>query len=316
MIPLNKLDAVDIEIISNLRRHRSFTSLASHLSLTTSALSRRITRLENLFNGRLIERTTHMAGLTPFGEFCALNLEPVSELLGRKLQEIGNYNEDQRTKISMACIPTIARTVLPESLSLFRQRYPNVRVVVRESSSEEVRSSVYNHDVEFGITNIRENPIDLICELIANDPYYLICSLTHPLAQRESVQWSELSQHRLVGFSSKNIGRKYIDDALRPYGMTLSWEDEYDSIGMLIECIKLGTEVAIIPLLGLGDQPHAYIPLVNPVLSRRLSLIRRCNDRLSSPAEVLWGIVASITARISADEVHRQMHCRLRQLER
>lgn len=316
MIQPNEFDLVDIEIISSLRRHRSFTSLASHLCLTTSALSRRIARLEKILGARLIERTTHMTGLTPFGAFCASNLEPVSELLNRKLKEIGSYNEDQRTKISVACIPTIARTVLPESLSVFRQHYPNVRVVVRESGSEAVRSSVSNHDVEFGITNIRENPTDLICELIANDPYYLICSLTHSLAQRESVQWSELSQHRLVGFSSESIGRKYIDDALRPHGFSLLWEDEYDSIGMLIECIKMGTEVAIIPFLGLGDQAHACIPLVNPVLSRRLSLIRRHGDCLSSPAELLWGIVASITARISAEEMHRQMQRRLKLLER
>lgn len=288
-----------------MRKHRSFTSLASHLSLTTSALSRRITRIEKILKSRLIERTTHMKGLTPFGEFCASNLEPVSELLHRKLREIGSFNEDLRSKISVACIPTLARTVLPESLSVFRRHYPNVRVVVRESGSESVRSSVSNRDVEFGLTNIREEPADLISELVANDPYYLICSLTHSLARRESIQWSELSQYRLVGFSSESIGRKYIDDALRPYGLSLLWEDEYDSISMLVECVKIGTEVAIIPFLGLGNHAHASIPLVNPVLSRRLSLIRRLNECLSPPAEMLWKIIASVTARISAENVDR-----------
>lgn len=54
MIPPNDIDLVDIEIISCLRKYRSFTSLASHLSLTTSALSRRIARLEKILGGGLL----------------------------------------------------------------------------------------------------------------------------------------------------------------------------------------------------------------------------------------------------------------------
>lgn len=257
-----------------------------------------------------------MTGLTRFGEFCASNIEPVSELLKKKLNEIESYTEYESIRISMACIPTIAMAVLPESLGVFRQHHPGVRVMVREAGSEAVRSLVFNRAVEFGVTNIREDPSDLMCEIISNDPYYLICALSHPLAQRDSIQWSELSEHRLVGFSSESIGRKYIDDALRPHGNSLAWEDEYDSVGMLIECIKMGTEVAIIPFLGLGRHPYACIPLVSPVLFRKICLVRRCNDELSAPAKMLWEIVAGIAARISAEEMHRQIQRRLKLLER
>ena len=307
----NEMDLIDIEIMASLRKHHSFTSLASQLSLTTSALSRRISRLEKILGRRLIERTTHMTGLTPFGDFCASNFEPVSDLLNKKLRDIESYSEDGGDRISIACIPTIAMKVLPESLAIFRQHHPHVRVLVRELGSEAVCSCVLNREVEFGVTNIREEPDGLVCDLIANDPYYLICALSHSLAQRESVQWSELSRHRLVGFVPGNVGRKYIEEALRPYGLSLAWADEYDSIGMLVECIKRGAEVAIIPLLGLGDQVHACIPLVNPVLSRKIVLARRHGDSLSAAADLLWGIIASIAARISMEEVQRQIQRRL-----
>lgn len=61
------MDLNDVEVLTAVVEHRSFTAAGKALGLRTSAVSRRIARLEEAVGQKLLHRTTRSVGLTPAG---------------------------------------------------------------------------------------------------------------------------------------------------------------------------------------------------------------------------------------------------------
>ncbi|MCJ8190434.1 hydrogen peroxide-inducible genes activator [Sphingomicrobium aestuariivivum] len=125
-----------LQYLIALHEHGHFGRAAEHCYVTQSTLSAGIRELETLLGTVLVERTRRVVRFTPLGEKIAAQardvLRETQALAGLAAAEGKPLSGDLR----LGVIPTIAPFLLPRVLPHLRQRYPDLRLFLREETSQ------------------------------------------------------------------------------------------------------------------------------------------------------------------------------------
>jgi DNA-binding transcriptional LysR family regulator len=109
----------------------SFSKAARRLGITKGTVSRGIARLEDDVGAELIHRTTHKVSLSTAGTALYERTAPHLSALERALGELPERGEEPSGELRMTAPHDFAAIVLPELISQFTVRYPEVRFDVR-----------------------------------------------------------------------------------------------------------------------------------------------------------------------------------------
>lgn len=130
-----------------------FSAAARHLGLTTSAVSRHVSRLETYMGGRLLQRTTRSVSLTELGEqvhtACVRMLNTAREIHALA----GSYSARPNGVVRISAPVVLGQLWLAPLLPAFLDRYPEV----------DVRLSLVDRNVD-----LIEEGIDLAIRIAAD----------------------------------------------------------------------------------------------------------------------------------------------------
>ncbi len=119
-----------------LQRHGHFGRAADACFVTQSTLSAGLRELETVLGITLVERTRRVVRFTPLGQKIADKADRIlresEELADMARAEGPPLNGDLR----MGVIPTIAPFLLPAMLPRLRERWPNLKLYLREETSQ------------------------------------------------------------------------------------------------------------------------------------------------------------------------------------
>src|SRR5699024_12255809 len=78
---------------------------------------------------------------------------------------------------------------LPAVLKAFRARYPNIRLIFRPFSNEQLKQSLYDGktDIVFMLDELISST-NLMIEPLIEEPFLFLVAPDHPLANRKSLQ--------------------------------------------------------------------------------------------------------------------------------
>ncbi len=151
------MDIKNLETFLAVARHGSFAEAGKSLGLSRSGVSIRIATLEEEFGTRLLDRKTRPPKLTREGRFV---LDHAREMLTvwarmkrreRSSEETGLFN--------LGAVQTVITGILPFGLRLFRERFPQVRVVIRTGLADELDAMVRRGDLDAaGAAAIGQHP--------------------------------------------------------------------------------------------------------------------------------------------------------------
>ena len=134
----------------------SYTAAARALSISPSAVSKSIQRLEERLGVKLFARTTRSLALTPEGR--VLHDRAIQLLRGTEEieQVVASLRGDPSGPIKIAAPIPIALHVLAPKLALFRERYPKVTIDLRVSDmiSDLIQESI---DVAIRIGSLEDS---------------------------------------------------------------------------------------------------------------------------------------------------------------
>lgn len=293
-------DLHDLRALHELARLGSFNRAADALSITPSALSRRVAKLEAALGGRLVERTTRSMTLTPLGELLLERVRPLLESLEESLQEAFRIARGLAGKVTVGCMASVAHSLFSAAVMEFHRHAPDVQVCLRDDAGSRVRSMVLGREVEFGITTLWEPNGDLVTQPVATDSFMLVLPENHPLARRATLRWDELPGHRVLAFKPTSSTRQEVDPILHKAGIALPWFNEVDHLSSMMGYLNHGHFIAVLPgLLASQLKGLTAISLTAPRIERELFLVRRRDMTLSMPAQMLWDILAAVIARAS-----------------
>lgn len=268
-----------------------FGAAARSIHISQPALSRRIEKLESALAVRLIDRTTRRVQLTAIGHAFGEKARTLLDELERTVLEVTEGSAKRRGEVTLACIASLAPRFLPPVIQRFRERFPNVCVRVIDGDAKHVLTAVASREADFGIDIEGLNDPTIQFRPISRESFVAVLHHGHPFARRPSLRWADLKGQDLMTIDKGNVNRLLIDNSLVmvTHGLELSYESGLSST--LIGFVEAGLGIAILPELAIsaGKQPELVaVPLVDPVVTRRIGLISARGYRMRPHAEQLF----------------------------
>jgi len=130
----------------------NITSAADRLYTSQPGISKQLRQLEREIGVTIFSRKgKSLVALTPAGQ----TIVQLARKIARDVENIRSLGKEltaeQEGTLSIATTHTQARYVLPEILSQFHERYPNVKLELHQGTSEQIAALVAENKVDFAI---------------------------------------------------------------------------------------------------------------------------------------------------------------------
>ncbi|MEN3930714.1 LysR family transcriptional regulator [Microvirga sp. W0021] len=265
---------------------RNFTRAASSVFLSQPAFSALINGLETEIGFRLFDRDTRNVHLTPDGEaFKRIAIRNI-RLYEDSKKEIKAIAHGEHGRVCVAALPSVAVTLLPSILPVFRKSYPNVRVELIDAPSDRCMQLLDDGIADFTLTTLRVDRDAFHSVKLFTETFHLICHKDHPLAAFDIISLSQLHGHLVLNFSRLTSIRQHLDHSL-PENTTYD-SLEVEQLTTMMGLIAAGLGVSIIPELALYQFRHPDMvirPFSDLKVFRETHVIRLKDRTLSNAAE-------------------------------
>ncbi|WCM22341.1 LysR family transcriptional regulator [Paraburkholderia bryophila] len=301
-------DLNDLQAFRAVVELGSFRKAAEAVSISQPALSRRIDKLEAALGVRLFERTTRSVTLTTVGRVFAPSAEQLLDDLDVALLGIRDVSSSRLGHVTIACVPSVAYYFLPGVIADFHARYPRIRVKLLDASANEVLSTVISGEADFGVSFMGSQEPEIEFKLLLQEKFVAACRRDHPLARKKRVSWHELYEYDYVSVDKTSGNRLLLDQALTSVTPTAPSVCETRHVTTLLGLVEAGLGVAAVPSMAMPLRDHPIltsVPLVEPVVTRRVGIVKRRGRPLTPAALQFHQMVVetkrSATARKKAD---------------
>lgn len=281
----------------------SFRKAAESVHISQPAFSRRIEKLEEALGARLLERTTRRVNLTTVGRDFDRQLRQILDALDTTLLGIRGVAATRMGEVTVACVPSAVNYFLTGVIALYHQRYPKIRVKIMDDSANEVLLAVARGEADFGLNFVGSQENDVEFEPLLEEHFVAACRRDHPLAKKSQVSWKELVQYDFISAGKTSGNRLLLDQALagvkdKPQSM---YETQHGTT--MIGLVEAGLGVAVVPAMAMPSADHPLlvsVPLIDPVVKRKMGLIKRRSSMLTPAAQQLYKLCAESQTAISS----------------
>jgi DNA-binding transcriptional LysR family regulator len=283
-----RTDLDELEAFVAVAELGSFHAAAEMIHLSQPALTRRIQKLEATLGVPLLDRATRRPQLTSVGRDFFFKTKRLLEELDATLLGIRELADRVTGEVTLGAVPTATYYFLPRVIDDFNAKYPRIRVRILDLSANDVLEAVKRGQAEFGINLLGAQEPDIDFEPLLRDPFLFIGRKDHPLAGQKEVRWADIAPHRFITVGRLSGNRIILDAALADLPVRPRWFYEVQHLTTALGLVEAGLGVAAVPELAVPTAPHPVLvarPLVGPVVTRTMGLIRRHGVRLSPAAE-------------------------------
>ena len=290
-----------LRVFVAVARKGSFSQAGAVIGLSQSAVSHSVKDLENTLSVKLLDRTTREVVLTAAGEQLASRLEQLLEDLNVTLLDARSVGHQLSGTVRVAASQTISAHLMPQSIAMAAQQYPDIHFTLYDRPQQGVLESVRQGEVDLAIVIDPGEARDLHCEEVLSEPFFLLCRDDDQLAQTPQVAWQQLQGARLVLQDYASGSRPLIDEALSRQGIEAQIVQQIGHPATLYPMVAAGIGISIIPALAL-PVPEGHSLVVRrliPTVDRTIMLVRRKNRSLSRAAEAIWQVVHRQAQRLT-----------------
>lgn len=271
----------------------NFRKAAESVHLSQPAFSRRIDKLEQALGARLLERTTRRVELTTVGRDFDRQIRSILDALDSTLLSIRGVAATRMGEVTVACVPSAVNYFLTSVIREYHERYPRIRVKIIDDSANQVLLAVANGEADFGLNFIGAQENDVEFKSLLEEQFVAACRRDHPLARKKQVSWSELADHDYITVGKSSGNRLLLDQALtglkdQPHSM---YETQHGTT--MVGLVEAGLGIAAVPAMAMPGPDHPLlvsVPLVDPVVKRKMGLIKRRSRVLTPAAQQLYDL--------------------------
>lgn len=275
----------------------NFRKAAESVHLSQPAFSRRIDKLEQALGVRLLERTTRRVTLTAVGRDFERKVRELLDDLDATLLGIRGVAATRMGEVTIACVPSTVYYYLSDVLHRYREQCPKVRVKVLDAGANDALASVSRGEADFGLNFVGAQEGELEFKPLVEERFVAACRRDHALAKLRRVTWAQLSQFDYISVGRTSGNRVLLDQALagvpnRPFAIY-----EAQHVTTTLGLVEAGLGVAAVPSMAMPGRDHPLlvsVPLFDPVVTRKVGLIRRRGRSLSPAAQQLYDLFGDV----------------------
>lgn len=297
-------DAVSKSTAVNLRHLRvfiaiadavSFTRAAEELLLSQSSLTVTIRQLEEELGVTLLNRTTRQVNLTVEGEKFLVDAKRIVDEFDRMIAGMRLSASQSGGTVRVAVLPSVAIRLMPDIITQFHEANDDIRIQLRDDNARGLHRQIRKNEVDFGISNKWYDYPELEYVPLMQDRLGLICRKDDPLAKKKGpVLWTDIDPERLFIMAADTGIYTTLKEVPELDNLFATTAGEVLVMVTLLEMVRVGLGVTVLPELakpGPMETDLVFLPLTQPAVKRKLCLIRRRNEPLSSGARRLWDTI-------------------------
>ncbi len=196
--------------------------VAETLNVTQPAVSKQIADLENIIGVPIVERDRNRLYLTAMGSRLADHARQVLNQLDRAAFDIEAMASGVSGSVSIGVVSSVAPTLLPGTISLFKRSAPLATVSVSEGHFVELVPALEAGSIDVLIARIWQ-PQELpgISQMsLFSEPIVVVAGRDNPLAQRENLEWSDVVGSPWIMPQGNSVARRAVDALFAEHGLT------------------------------------------------------------------------------------------------
>ena len=212
----------------------SFTRAAEELGYSQSAVSQNVRALEQETGVTLLSRRKDGVQLTQDGQEFYPYIQSIfqaEQALERKRQETMGL---QNSLIRIGTFTSVSRNLLPPMMKRFKEKYPDVRFVLRQGEYTSIPQWIRQWEIDFGFVN-QDAVEGMETRLLYEDHMLAVLPQGHRLEKKSSLTLRDISTEPLILLDEGE--HSVLLDAFHSAGLTpnLAYEvyDDYSILSMV-----------------------------------------------------------------------------------
>lgn len=280
----------------------SIRAAAESLSITSTALNRRILAMEAELGVAIFERLPHGVRLSTAGELLVHHMRNQLSDMERVKAQIADLAGARRGHVAIACSQALLPYYLPTQIALYRKSHPNVTFSVHLRDREEAEHALVDHTADIAIVYEPARLGAFMTRVRVHQPIQAVVRPDHPLAAHKTVRLRACLDYPIALPTSSYGVRYLLDIAAQSSSLQLEPVIQSDSFEFLRNHAISENIVTFHFPIGLSDHT-----MTGDMISRPL-------DPRDVPAGVLYvGQLKGRTLPTAADRFADQLSASLAQ---
>ena len=273
-----------LEYIVAVDTYRSFVVAAEKCFVTQPTLSMQVQKLEDTLGVKIFDRSKQPVTPTEIG----IEIIEQARLLlaeGEKIREIITDRQKELSgELKVGIIPTVSPYILPKMISGFIQKYPQVKLIVWEQTTEEIVQQLKLGTLDCGImsTPLRETALTEIPVFYENFVAYV--SKHSKLSKKKSITPDDIDMEEIWVLNEGHCMREQVLNICQRRRATkgfLHFEYNTGSVETLKRMVDMNNGATILPELAVAELNDKQLDKVryfkSPEPAREVSIVIQKN---------------------------------------
>jgi DNA-binding transcriptional LysR family regulator len=227
-----------------------FGRAATRLSIVQPSLSQQIRQLEDELGFPLFYRTKRSVELTDAGKVFLPEAQHILAQVREAKRTAQRAYRGEVGRLVVGYTSSSTYDVLPMMLSVYRERFPDVEVALRELTTQEQLRALEREYIQVGLLRLPIGAPMVNVEVVRREPIVCVLPEKHPLAIRERIAVSLLADEPFVLQSSQRGGGYYTQlmKLCLASGFSPNVIQEVTEMHTIVSLVAAGMGVSLVPL--------------------------------------------------------------------
>jgi LysR family hydrogen peroxide-inducible transcriptional activator len=275
---------VQLEYIVAVDTYRSFVVAAEKCFVTQPTLSMQVQKLEDTLGVKIFDRTKQPVTPTEIGaEIIAQARILLAESF--KIKEIiSDRKRELAGELKVGIIPTVAPYILPKIITQFIEKYPQVKLIVWEQTTDQIIQQIKLGMIDCGILSTPLREPNLVEIPVFYENFVAYVSKHSHLAKKKNISPDDIDMEELWILNEGHCMREQVLNICQRRKSTKGFQHfEYNtgSVETLKRMVDLNNGATILPELALTDltdkQQDKVRYFKSPEPAREISIVTQKN---------------------------------------
>jgi len=268
-----------LKYVLSVAEYQNFTVAAEHSFVTQPTLSMQIQKLEDQLGVLIFNRSKKPIELTDVGKKVVEQAKIIVNESNRIKDIVHQHKGFIGGEFRIGIIPTVMPTLLPMFLNNFTKKYPKVKLIIEELTTEEIVRKLMDNHIDAGLA---ATPLEneVIKEMpLYYEPFVGLIPEGHRLFNQKEIKSDELEMEDILLLEDGHCFKDSVINLCRTHKTDnkKGFQLESGSFDTLIKLSKEGLGMTLLPYLhtlDLNDKDKKHLrEFTAPPPAREVSLI-------------------------------------------
>jgi DNA-binding transcriptional LysR family regulator len=302
--PMHQYDPVSLRLFVTVCEERNIALAAAREGIVPSAVSKRISAMEQRTGARLLDRGRRGVAVTPAGETLWRYARELLQTMERMHAELGEFAQGVQGNVRVFATMSAIAQFLPEDISSFIKKQQRVKVSIDERVSAEVVRGVEEGRADIGVCWDAADLRRLTSFPYRRDNLVVITHPRHPLARNRSIAFEDTIDFEHVDIMAGSIIQSTLQRQAAAVGKVMRYRIQVSTVDAACRIVAANLAVAVVPREGAAAFQKSLglkvVRLENSWARRRFVICVRGDAGLGMPARLLVDSLRTHASRSEA----------------